>query len=72
MAGCDELVMDWEHYEENMTIANAYGSELAGNFGMILCEQPVVWGGKCELHKRERRKSSGDRRRRGRDAKVGS
>lgn len=42
--------------------ANSYGSELAGNFGMILCGDPVVWGGKCKQHKIERRKRSGDRR----------
>lgn len=45
-----------------MGIANTYGSELASNFGMIDCGQPVVWGGKCEIHKVERRGGT-DRRR---------
>jgi len=62
MAGCNEQVLDWEHAEENMSIASTYGSELAGNFGMTDCGQPVVWGGKCKQHKIERRKNSSDRR----------
>ena len=63
MSGCDELVFDREHADENLSIANTYGSELAGNFGMIECGEPVVRGGKCEMHKVERRSEfGGDRR----------
>jgi hypothetical protein len=64
MAGCDVMVFDHENADANLSIANTYGSELAGDFGMIPCGEPVVRGGKCEKHKVERRKSLySDRRR---------
>ncbi len=63
MAGCDEMVFDREHADENMSIARTYG-ELAGNFGMIPCGKPVVRDGKCEDHKVERRKEFGGGNRR--------
>jgi len=62
MAGCDKMIFDWENADANMIIAHTYGSELAGNFGMKECGAPVVWGGKCEQHKVERRKGKSDRR----------
>ena len=51
------MVFDHEHAAENQAIWNEYGSELAGDFGMIPCGKPVVRDGKCEQHKVERRKS---------------
>jgi len=59
--GCLEQVFDEEHYAENLSIWNTYGSELAGDFGTTLCGKPVVWGYRCEEHKVERR-SGKDRR----------
>jgi hypothetical protein len=59
--GCQERVFDWENYEENKAIWNTYGSELAGDFGTKLCGAPIVWGERCEQHKKERR-SGEDRR----------
>ena len=61
MVGCDKLVFDFENADANMGIASTYGSELAGNFGMIPCGQPVVRDGLCEEHKIERRQGK-DRR----------
>ena len=36
MAGCDVMVFDHENADANLSIANTYGSELAGDFGMAL------------------------------------
>lgn len=63
MVGCIERVFDHENAEENKAIWTEYGSELAADFGMKDCGEPVVRGGKCEKHKVERRKGYGDRRR---------
>ena len=62
MAGCDTMVFDEENAEWNLEVWNTYGSELAGDFGFVPCGKPVVWGGKCEDHKVERR-NGWDRRR---------
>ena len=62
MSGCNQMVFDHEHAAENQAIWNEYGSELAADFGMKPCGEPVVRDGKCEKHKVERRKNSGDRR----------
>jgi hypothetical protein len=62
MSGCDKKVFDWENEKENTAIWNTYGSELAGDFGMKLCGKPVVWGGRCEEHKVERREGTERRR----------
>ena len=59
--GCDSLMLDWKNHQENLSIWNRYGSELGGSFGTKRCGKPVVWGGKCEEHKVERR-SGKDRR----------
>jgi hypothetical protein len=53
--GCLERVFDAENEHENRLIWEQYGSELAGDFGTKLCGKPVVWGGRCEEHKVERR-----------------
>ena len=60
--GCDERVFDRENYQENLSVWSQYGSELAGDFGTKPCGRPVVWGGKCEEHKVERRKGGRGRR----------
>jgi hypothetical protein len=52
---CEEMVLDLENTDSNVQVAHSYGSELAGNFGLIPCGKPVVWGGRCEEHKVERR-----------------
>ena len=62
MKGCNERVTDWENLDSNMSIAMTYGSELAGDFGTVPCGKPIVWDGKCDEHKKERRKNTEDRR----------
>lgn len=62
MAGCNQMVFDYENAAENMKIWNEYGSELAADFGMKPCGKEVVRDGKCEEHKVERRKGKKDRR----------
>jgi len=69
--GCNERVYDWENHEANLAIWNQYGSELAGNFGTKPCGGPVVWGGKCDKHKVERRRLDAGRGRRKGDQDAG-
>lgn len=60
---CNEMVDDDVNRDLYLGIAMDYGSEVSyGNFGKKRCGKPVVWGGKCEQHKVERR-SGKDRRR---------
>ena len=58
---CVELIFDAENADSNTATWNTYGSELAGGFGVKYCGKPVVWDGRCEEHKIERR-SGKDRR----------
>ena len=59
---CNQAVIDTKNLSDNLLIAEKYGSELAGDFGMIPCGRPVAWGDKCILHAKDRRTGNGRRR----------
>jgi hypothetical protein len=51
---CTAMIFDRENAATNRAIAETYGSELAGNFGMIPCGKPTIRNGKCMEHQPER------------------
>lgn len=61
--GCKKLVFDRKNAARNESIANMYGSELAGDFGKIFCGKPIVYNERCSEHLVDRRIGPQNRRR---------